>query len=91
MQTNFVTSQVIVFHPKAVKGVKGSVGAPMPGEVLDIKVKVGDKVIKGQPLVIMSAMKMEMVVQAPIAGVVKKISAEKLMKLQGDDLLMDIE
>jgi len=78
-------------HPKAVRGVKGSVGAPMPGEVLAVKVKVGDKVEKGQPLAILSAMKMEMVVQAPISGVVKSISAEKGMKLVGDDLLLNIE
>jgi len=83
--------QEIVIRPKALKGVKGSIGAPMPGEVLDIKVKVGDKVEKGQQLAIMSAMKMEMVVQSPIAGVVKNISVEKGMKVEGDDLLMDIE
>jgi len=78
-------------HPKAVKSEKGSVGAPMPGEVLAVKVKVGDKIEKGQSLVILSAMKMEMVVQAPFSGVVKSISAEKGMKLEGDDLLLDIE
>jgi len=78
-------------HPKAVKSVKGSVGAPMPGEVLAIKVKVGDKIEKGHPLAVLSAMKMEMVVQAPVSGVVKSISAEKGMKLEGNDLLLDIE
>jgi pyruvate carboxylase len=78
-------------HPKALKGVRGSVGAPMPGEVLEIKVKVGDKIEKGQQLAILSAMKMEMVVQSPLAGVIKSISAAKGMKLEGDDLLMDIE
>lgn len=78
-------------HPKAVKSEKGSVGAPMPGEVLAVKVKVGDKIEKGQPLAILSAMKMEMIVQAPVGGVVKSISAEKGMKLEGDDLLLDIE
>lgn len=78
-------------HPKAVKSEKGSVGAPMPGEVLAVKVKVGDKVEKGQPLAILSAMKMEMVVQAPVSGVVKSISAEKGMKLQGDDLVLNLE
>lgn len=78
-------------HPKAVKSEKGSVGAPMPGEVLAVKVKVGDKVEKGQPLAVLSAMKMEMVVQAPVSGVVKSISAEKGMKLQGDDLVLNLE
>jgi pyruvate carboxylase len=78
-------------HPKAEKEIKGSVGAPMPGEVLDVKVKVGDKVEKGQPLAILSAMKMEMVVQSPVSGVVKSVSALKGMKLEGEDLLLTIE
>lgn len=81
----------IHFHPKALKGVKGSVGAPMPGEVIALNVKVGDKVEKGQKLAIMSAMKMEMIVQSPISGVIKSVSAEKGMKLEGDDLLLEIE
>ncbi|KAJ8308360.1 hypothetical protein KUTeg_013234 [Tegillarca granosa] len=79
------------FHPKALKGVRGSVGAPMPGSVVDIKVKEGDKVEKGQPVLVISAMKMEMVVNAPHAGTVKHIAVEKGMKLEGDDLLMDID
>lgn len=79
------------FHPKALKGVHGSVGAPMPGSVVEIKVKVGDKVEKGQAVLVLSAMKMEMVVNAPVSGTVKNILVEKGMKLEGDDLLMDIE
>lgn len=78
-------------HPKASKGNKGSIGAPMPGEVIAIKVKVGDKVEKGQALAVMSALKMEMVVQSPVAGKVTKVAAEKGMKLAGDDLLLEIE
>ncbi|KPM02392.1 pyruvate carboxylase, mitochondrial-like protein [Sarcoptes scabiei] len=78
-------------NPKALKGVKGSVGSPMPGSVIDVKVKVGDKVTKGQPLIVLSAMKMEMVVQSPISGTVKRVIAQKDMKLEGDDLIMDID
>ena len=63
----------------------------MPGEVVDIKVKEGDKVEKGQPVLVLSAMKMEMVVTAPASGMVRSIAVEKKMKLEGDDLLMDIE
>lgn len=78
-------------NPKALKGVKGSVGAPMPGTVIDLRVKEGDKVEKGQPLIVLSAMKMEMIVQSPVAGTVKKIFAQKDTKLEGDDLIMDID
>jgi pyruvate carboxylase len=78
-------------HPKALKGVTGSIGAPMPGEIIAIRVNVGDRVEKGDPLVTMSAMKMEMVVGAPAAGVIKAIHVEQGMKLLGDDLLIDLE
>lgn len=71
--------------------MKGEVGAPIPGTVIEIKVKVDDVVEKGAPLVVLSAMKMEMVVQAPIAGKVKSLEATVGMKLEGDDLLVTIE
>lgn len=83
--------QEIHVHPKANKSNKSEVGAPMPGTVIDIRVKVGDKVEKGQPLVVLSAMKMEMVVQSPLAGVVKKLEIANGTKLEGEDLIMIIE
>lgn len=77
-------------HPKATSD-PGSLGAPMPGTVVNIRVKNGDKVEKGQPVLVLSAMKMEMIVTAPVAGTIKNISADVGMKLEGDDLLMEIE
>lgn len=78
-------------HPKADKACKGSVGAPMPGTVVEVRVKPGDKVTKGVPLVVLSAMKMEMIVQAPISGTVKSVDVVKDTKLEGDDLLLTID
>ncbi|GFS64598.1 pyruvate carboxylase, mitochondrial [Trichonephila inaurata madagascariensis] len=78
-------------HPKADKTKKGSVGAPMPGTVIDVKIEEGKKVQKGDAMIILSAMKMEMVVQAPVSGTVKKVHAAKDMKVEGNDLLVDIE
>ncbi|XP_026741736.1 pyruvate carboxylase, mitochondrial isoform X2 [Trichoplusia ni] len=84
-------SKEMKIHPKAVKGDKNQVGAPMPGTVLTIKVKEGDKVEKGQPIAVLSAMKMEMIVQAPKAGTVKTVSITNGQKLEGDDLICTIE
>lgn len=78
-------------HPKARKDVKGSVGAPMPGDVLQVRVKPGDMVEKGDPIVIISAMKMEMVVAAPVSGKVKDVLVSKGSPVEGDDLLAEIE
>ncbi|XP_077444818.1 pyruvate carboxylase, mitochondrial-like isoform X1 [Stigmatopora argus] len=79
------------FHPKAQKSIKGQVGAPMPGKVLEVKVEVGSKVEKGQPLCVLSAMKMEMVVNSPLSGTVKAVHALADASLEGDDLIMEIE
>lgn len=78
-------------HPKADKSKKGSVGAPMPGTVIEIKIEEGKKVEKGDAMFILSAMKMEMVVQAPISGIVKKLFVSKDSRIEGNDLLVEIE
>ena len=51
-----------------------SVEAPMPGKILDIRVKVGDAVKYGQPVVIMEAMKMETEIVAPADGTVASVN-----------------
>ncbi|KAK2575047.1 hypothetical protein KPH14_008788 [Odynerus spinipes] len=78
-------------HPKVAKGDKNQIGAPMPGTIIDIRVKVGDTVEKGAPLIVLSAMKMEMVVQAPKAGKIKTLDVNQGMRVEGDDLLLTIE
>ncbi|TGZ73309.1 hypothetical protein CRM22_001584 [Opisthorchis felineus] len=78
-------------HPKAETDVKGSIGSPMPGDVVAVSVKKGDTVERGQKLVTISAMKMETAVTAPIAGRVKAVHVDKGMKVEGQDLLLEIE
>jgi propionyl-CoA carboxylase alpha chain len=53
----------------------GSLAAPMPGKVIEVRVAVGDRVEAGAVLVILEAMKMEQKVLAPAAGVVSEIRA----------------
>uniref|UniRef100_A0AAY4BUQ5 Pyruvate carboxylase n=1 Tax=Denticeps clupeoides TaxID=299321 RepID=A0AAY4BUQ5_9TELE len=78
------------FHPKALKDVIGQVGAPMPGKVVEVKVKQGQKVEKGQPLCVLSAMKMETVVNSPMDGIIVKLHVNPDSTLEGDDLIMEI-
>ena len=73
-------------HPKADSNLKGSLDAPMSGNVIEIKVKLGDVVAKGDPLVVLSAMKMETVVKSPCDGIVRQIPIVNGQKLEGDDL-----
>lgn len=63
----------------------------MPGTVIEVKIEEGKKVEKGDAMFILSAMKMEMVVQAPISGLVKKVFVSKDSRIEGNDLLVEIE
>ena len=51
----------------------GGLIAPMPGRIIAVPVKPGDAVSRGQPLVVMEAMKMEHTVTAPADGAVDRI------------------
>lgn len=62
--------------------------APMPGLVLEIKVKPGDEVQKGDPLMILEAMKMENMIKAQGNGKVQKIEVNKGDAVEKDQLLI---
>ena len=65
------------------------VDSPLPGNVLDVKVSVGQNVKAGDVLVIIEAMKMENEVAAPCDGVVRQIVAAKgAVVSTGDTLLV---
>jgi len=59
--------------PAATSGGKGALTAPMPGVILEVKVKPGDTVERGQPVAVLDAMKMHNVVASPHAGVVAEV------------------
>lgn len=79
--------------PKAAPVAVGDgevVASPMPGTILDIKVKVGDTVANGAVLVILEAMKMENEIMAPVAGTVQLISVTKGASVNSGDVLVVI-
>lgn len=70
------------------KGVK--VNAPMPGSIIDIKVNVGDKVKKNDPVLILEAMKMENEIVAEADGTITSIQVGKGDIVKSGDLLLTI-
>ncbi len=64
---------------------------PMPGLIVALNVKEGDKVEAGQPLAVVEAMKMENVLQAQKSGVVAKLPVSVGDSLQVDEVIMEFE
>lgn len=65
----------------------GSLLAPMPGAVIRVAVTEGERVVAGQPLLWLEAMKMEHTVTAPADGVVATLSVEPGQQLSVGDVL----
>jgi pyruvate carboxylase len=78
----------VVRRERADPSDPASLGAPMPGGVVEIRVKVGDQVPAGAPVVVLSAMKMETVVAAPHPGTVTRIAVVVGNSLDAGDLLL---
>lgn len=78
-------------HQKAEKGNPKHVGAPMPGKIFKLMVKVGSEVSAGDTLLVTEAMKMETNVKAKADGKVAEILFKEGDAVQQDDLLIVFE
>ena len=78
--------------PKAAAGAAGAVAvkAPMPGNILDVKVAAGASVKAGDVLVILEAMKMENEIVAPQDGTVASINVNKGDTVNSGDVLVSM-
>ncbi|MBL1262550.1 sodium-extruding oxaloacetate decarboxylase subunit alpha [Candidatus Methylomicrobium oryzae] len=68
----------------------GDIGVRMPCNVLEVPVKVGQRVEAGQPVLVTEAMKMETEVTAPIGGIVKAVHVVKGEPANPDEVLIEI-
>jgi biotin carboxyl carrier protein len=72
-------------------GAGGDLNAPMPGKVLAVKVKPGDKVEAGQVVLVLEAMKMENELGSPGEGTVKAVKVQVGQTVNNGDLLIELE
>lgn len=79
------------FPPPMREEVHGGCHAPMPGKILAVRVAAGQKVAKGETLVILEAMKMEHEVTAPHDGVVREVCIEVGQQVDAGAVLVALD
>ena len=89
---------VVLTKPAAGAQRKGTghdhaseLAAPMPGQVRAVNVTQGDPVTKGQTLLVLEAMKMEIRIQAPRDGKVAKLFVQQGQTVEREQMLIEIE
>ncbi|MBI5918251.1 MAG: sodium-extruding oxaloacetate decarboxylase subunit alpha [Nitrosomonadales bacterium] len=70
---------------------KGCVTTAMPGTIVEVKAKIGDKVEAGDGLLVIEAMKMENEIQAPQSGIVVSVHVKKGDSVAPDETLVEIQ
>lgn len=81
----------VAMTPKAEQGNEKHIGATMPGTVIKVMCEPGQKVEKGDYLMITEAMKMETTVQAPFSGVIKDVHVKAQDAISVGDLLIEFK
>jgi biotin carboxyl carrier protein len=72
----------------AARHAPGELVAPMPGQVLQVLVRTGERVAPGQPLVVLEAMKMRFEITAPRTGRVSELRAREGAQVAGGEVLV---
>jgi propionyl-CoA carboxylase alpha chain len=77
--------------PGSAMSAAGGLVAPMPGVILDVRAEVNQRVLAGETLVVMEAMKMEHVIAAPYDGTVSALLVAKGQQVERDSQLLTLE
>jgi biotin carboxyl carrier protein len=91
VETPFSLQRKKVLDAKKGKIEREFIKAPMPGKIIDVLVREGATVVKGEPLVILEAMKMQNELISPVNGTIEKVMAKSNTNVMKDDLLIEIK
>jgi biotin carboxyl carrier protein len=91
VETPFSLKRMKVLNSNRDKIEKEIIKSPMPGRIIDVLVREGSTVVKGEPLVILEAMKMQNEILSPGNGTIVKVMAKPGTNVMKDDLLVEIK
>ena len=79
-----------VVPPAPAPGGGTAIVPPMPGKVVELRVKAGERVTKGQVLLVLEAMKMRNEVASPVAGVVGDLKVETGANVRAREIMLTV-
>jgi biotin carboxyl carrier protein len=91
VETPFSMQRMKVLSTRKGKIEKELLKAPMPGKIIDVLVREGSNVVRGEPLLILEAMKMQNEIQSPVNGQIIRVLAKPNSNVMKDDLLIEIK
>lgn len=91
VETPFSMQRMKVLSSGKGKIEKESLRAPMPGKIIDVLVREGSNVLRGEPLVVLEAMKMQNEIQSPVNGQIVRVHAKPNSNVMKDDMLIEIK
>jgi len=91
VETPFSLQRMKVLNSKKGKPEQENVKAPMPGKIIDILIREGSNVLRGEPMIILEAMKMQNEIQSPVNGKVLKVLVKVNTCVMKDDILAEIK
>lgn len=91
VETPFSLKRMKVLNTGKGRAEKESLKAPMPGKIIDVMVREGSNVLRGEPLLILEAMKMQNEIQSPVNGKIIRVHAKPNSNVMKDDLLIEIK
>lgn len=91
VETPFSLKRMKVLGNSKGKAAMEPVRAPMPGKIIDILVREGAQVRRGEAVVILEAMKMQNEIQSPVDGQIARIVVRPNANVMKDDVLVEIK
>ena len=91
IETPFSLKRKKVLSKERGKSDKEKLVAPMPGKIVDVLVREGSEISRGEPVFILEAMKMQNEINSPVDGTVISLNIRQNTNVMKDDVLVEIK
>jgi biotin carboxyl carrier protein len=91
VETPFSMKRMKVLSSDKGRVEKELLKAPMPGRIIDVLVREGSNVLRGEPLLVLEAMKMQNEIQSPVNGQIVRVHVKPNTNVMKDDILIEIK